>query len=119
MYVKALRDGFYDHAGNGKFTETKAGTVFKIPDTIVVKAGSWVVKCDKQGNVIDPVVARKDAELARARANKEAEQAKTATAKAAKEQKEADEAEKRAKELESAAAGHKGTDEPPKDPPKA
>lgn len=104
MYVKALRKGFYDLAGNGRFVEIKPGTVFKIPDSIKVKPGSWVVKCDKNGNVTDPEVAKKEAEAARARATKEAQQAKDAAERAAKEAKEAEAAENRAKQLEAEAA---------------
>ncbi len=104
MYVKALRKGYYDTVGTGKMVEIRAGTVFQVPDNITIGPKSWVVKCDKQGKVIDPVVAREDANKAREKANKEAEQAKAAAARAERERKQAEEAEARARELEAAAS---------------
>jgi hypothetical protein len=117
MYVKALRKGMFDLARNGTFVEIRVGQVFQVPDDTKIKPTSWVVRCDKQGNVIDPVVARKDADKAREKANKEQQQAKEAAARAAKEAKEAEEAEKRAKELEEEANKGKagqGDQPPPK-----
>lgn len=112
MYVKALTDGMYDLAKTGAFVLIKEGTIFEVPDTTKVGPKSWVVRTDKHGTVIDPGVARKAADDARARATREAGEAKIAAAKAAKEAKEAEAAEKRANELEADA--NKGTGEPPK-----
>ncbi len=104
MYVKAISEGMYDLAKNGAYVQIKEGTVFEVPDTLRIGPKSWVVRCDRHGNVTDVNVARKAAEDARTRATKEAGEAKIAAAKAAKEAKDAELAEKRAKELEDAAA---------------
>lgn len=103
MYVKALKKGFFDTVGNGSFTEIKKGQVFQVPDKTVIKPTSWVVRCDKQGNVIDPEVARDQAKKAREKATREEEQAKAARANADREEAQAKAAEERAKKLEDEA----------------
>lgn len=67
MFVKAIKQGFYDTAKTGGFMEIKVGTVFEVPDDF---KAAWVVECDEKGRVIqvDALTKNLDALLAKANA---------------------------------------------------
>ncbi len=53
-YVRAVRNGWFDLAGNGTAVELKAGTVFQVPASLKLTANSWIQVCDKDGELTDP-----------------------------------------------------------------
>lgn len=82
MWVKSIKPGMYDLAQTGGFVHVVVGTVFRVPDDMPLDAGTWIVRCDEQGNIMDMSIVKNTADNARAAATRARGEAQVAADKA-------------------------------------